>query len=125
MNAFPSLTALAASTLLGGCIIIDADERDLSSDLSPDRAYGTVYGAQVHQDEVSFQVSSNGCTDEDSFRTQTASQGARRFEVAIERVRADNCRAFIPGGVSLSYSFAELGLPEGADVTVLNPVRRR
>lgn len=117
--------ALAATALLGGCIIVDADEGDITTGFSHDGDLGTVYGATVFNDRVTFRVTSNGCTNESYFDTDVDSRSGNRFAVSIDRTRADNCRARLPEGVEVSYSFAELGLPDGADVTVLNPVRRR
>lgn len=125
MKASFILPTLAAATLLGGCIIVDADEGDISAAFADENNLGTVYGAAVHHDQVIFRVTSNGCTDESSFSTEISSRGGDRYTVSIDRKRADLCRALVPDGVEVSYSFAELGLPDGADVTVLNPIRRR
>lgn len=119
------LPALAAIALLGGCIIVDADEGDISASVTDDSRVGTVFAAAVHQNRVSFRVTSNGCTDKTYFDTDVDERSGDRFIVSIDRTKRDMCRAFLPEGVELSYSFAELGLPDGADVTILNRVRRR
>ncbi|MEO0714088.1 MAG: hypothetical protein AAFY37_09265, partial [Pseudomonadota bacterium] len=47
-----------------------------------------------------------------------------RYAVTVDREQADNCRALVPEGVTLVWSFAALGIPAGADVRIGNQVRR-
>lgn len=119
------LPVIAALPLLAGCVIIDANESDgLESDFAHSDA-GRVYGASVHPAHVVFQVTSNGCTDRSYFEVDVDHHGSNRYSLELDRIRPDRCRALVPEGVEVSWSFDELGLPRGAAVEIENPVARR
>jgi len=128
MKPIAALALMAATPLVAGCIIIDEDasDRDITADYvaSPQRL-GSVFGAEVGAGGVSFLVSSNGCTSEESFELDVEQTGAMSYRVAIERVQADRCDAPVEDGTRVRYDFDALGIPEGADVEIANPVRRR
>ncbi len=118
-----SLLALAS---LGGCIIIaDGDERNIRVSANDHDRSGTVFGAEILLDSVRFRVTSNGCTDKSDFAVSVDPDGNDEYELMLDRVAPDNCRALLPEGTVIEYSFSELGLPEGAAITIANPVRRR
>lgn len=72
---------------------------------------------------VRVRVPSKGCTTKDSFHVDVygAPDAGWAFEMALIRTHADNCRAMLPSGVELSWTKDELGLPDGADLRVVNP----
>ncbi|MAF57585.1 hypothetical protein [Ponticaulis sp.] len=111
-----------AAFLAAGCVIIDADSDGYSSHYSShdDR----VYSADVSGDTVTVRVPSNGCTDKSYFEVDVDREDHNTFYVEFEREREDHCRALMPEGVELVYSFSELGIPAGASVVIENPVGR-
>ncbi|MEL6244065.1 MAG: hypothetical protein AAFU66_10440 [Pseudomonadota bacterium] len=113
---------------LGGCVIAVGDghddDFDASYDYDFDERAGTVYGAEVLPDAVTFTVTSNGCTDETFMDVYVERIDDDRYAVTVDREQADNCRALVPEGVTLVWSFADLGIPAGADVRIGNQVRR-
>lgn len=118
-------SGLMALSLLGGCIIIDADDDGFRADFSTDRyEYGTVYGADVSGSSVAFIVSSNGCTDRSFFDFDILDHDGDVFEIGVRRVRQDRCKALVPDGVEIGWTYAEMGLPDGAEVIIHNRVRR-
>lgn len=70
-----------------------------------------------------FRVPSNGCTTRDDFEPQVtgSARGGWAFDMALTRVRPDECGVVPPTGVELSWTKDELGLPDGAQVRVVNP----
>ena len=74
-------------------------------------------------EEVRIRVPSNGCTTKDSFYPEVtgSAAGGWAFDLALIRVHADDCRAMLPTGVELSWTKDELGLPDGAELRVINP----
>ncbi|MEO9970929.1 MAG: hypothetical protein ABJG15_14125 [Hyphomonadaceae bacterium] len=119
------VTGLAALTLLGGCIIIDADDGHFRSDFnSGDHHYGTVYAADVSGQSVAFRVSSNGCSTRDFFDVDVISEHDDVYEIGVRRTRQDNCKALVPAGVEVGWTYSELGIPADAEVRVFNQVRR-
>ncbi|MEM9669461.1 MAG: hypothetical protein AAF950_11105 [Pseudomonadota bacterium] len=117
-------SAVLGIAMLGGCVIIDADDADFHSEFDYNDGYGTVYGADVVGGAVAFTVSDNGCTDKNFFDVRVFGEDEDEFEVGIKRVREDHCRAYNPEGKTFSWTFQELGIPSDAEVTVLNRVRR-
>ena len=112
------LSALALSPVfLSACIIVDADDH-VASNWDMDRDYGSLKGADV----AANQVSSNGCTTKDFIGADVRKQGEDRFSVGFFREKEDYCRAYLPEGVALTWSFEELGIPDGAEVTVRNKI---
>lgn len=120
--------AVAAAGLcagLSGCVIVDADVRE--SDW--DRASGAeiLLGAEVgvRAPEVSIVASSNGCTRKEHFTPDIDSKDdGRRFDVRFRRTVEDHCKALMPEGVRMTWSFAELGLPQGAEIRITNRIGR-
>lgn len=123
-----TLALLTAAPLLAGCIIIDDDgtSREFSSSYSvADERLGSVFGASVEADAVTFLVRSSGCTDETYFDVDVDRVSSGSYAVSIDRIRVDTCEANLPGGVAVTYTFDELNIPDGSSVSVRNPVRRR
>jgi hypothetical protein len=51
-------------------------------------------------------------------------RGNDRFDVGFRREVDDNCKALVPDGRSMTWSFAELGVPRNARVYIMNRVGR-
>ena len=118
-------SGLIALSMLGGCIIIDADDDGFRADFTTDRHhYGTVYGADVSGGSVAFIVSSNGCSDRSFFEVDVVDDDDDTFEIGIRRTRQDHCEATIPEGIEVGWTYAELGIPQNAEVIIHNKVRR-
>ncbi len=113
----------AAAATLGGCVIVSADVRE-RWDHNGD--FGTLYGAEVSQrgGEVTIIAHSNGCTQKEDFRFVLSDRGDDEFALGFRRENPDNCKALVPDGRRMTWSFAELGLPRDASVVILNPVGR-
>jgi hypothetical protein len=113
-----------ASLALGGCVVVDADVHDTGWDWDGD--FGYVLGADVSArgPEVSITAHSNGCTNKEDFRPVVRDRGEARFNVGFRRIREDNCKALMPEGRTMTWSFAELGIPRDARVMIMNPVGR-
>jgi hypothetical protein len=115
--------AALAATALGGCLIVDADVRETDWG---GFSGGLLYGAEVSvrgPAEVSIVAHSNGCTQKEDFHAEVHRDDGR-YRVRFERDRDDNCKAFVPEGKRMTWSFGELGIPEGAQVVVSNRVGR-
>lgn len=124
-----ALTGLAAAgaILSGGCVVAigNGEPKDnYTVGFSNGDGWGTVYGADVHTDSLILTVSDNGCTTKDFFDVEVRREDDDEFEVGFVRTREDFCGESNPDGAALVWSFSELGVPAGADVTILNRVRR-
>ncbi len=119
------VTVVASISLLGGCVIAvdgDGDHDAFEANWDLDREYSKLKGADVASDSVMARVSSNGCTTKDFIGADVRKTGEDRFSVGFYREKQDFCRALLPEGVALTWSFAELGIPDGAEVKVRNPI---
>lgn len=112
-----------AATMLSACVIVDADVRE--SDWGRG-GFGYLYGAEVSErdSEVTIIARSNGCTQKEDFDFVVRDRGDDEFDVGFRRDRPDNCKALVPDGRRMTWSFAELGIPRNARVMILNPVGR-
>ena len=118
-------SAAVALSLLGGCIIIDADDDNFRTSFDGAHSgYGTVFGADVSANSVAFLVTSNGCTERGFFDVDVKKEDDNAFEIGVRRIRQDHCEAVVPNGVEVVWTYAELGILEGAEVSVRNQVRR-
>ncbi|WP_343163126.1 hypothetical protein [Hyphobacterium vulgare] len=89
----------------------------------PETQIETVLGSRFIGDDILVvRVASNGCTQKGDFRVDV-SRRDNAYSILLERVREDYCRALMPNGVEIAFGFEELGVPQGAAVTVANPVR--
>ncbi|MGB3625434.1 MAG: hypothetical protein WA989_06395 [Henriciella sp.] len=114
--------AAAGIMALSGCVIaVDGDD-DVHTNWDMGHSYGTLKGADVSANSITARVSSNGCTTKDFIGTDVRRMGDDRFSVGFVREKDDYCRAMLPEGIALTWSFAELGIPEGAEVKIRNEI---
>jgi len=113
-----------AAAMLSGCVIVDADVRESHWGAHGD--FGYLYGAEVsgRDREITIIARSTGCTEKGDFDFVVRDRGDDAFDIGFRRERQDNCKALIPEGRRMTWSFAELGIPREARVMILNPVGR-
>ncbi|MGO4409682.1 MULTISPECIES: hypothetical protein [unclassified Brevundimonas] len=83
-----------------------------------------IHAAAFTRDLAVFWVSSNGCTskaDVKPFITRLRDSAV----ITLRRVDEDRCTDPKAEGVQLQWTFEELGLPPGAEVSVNNPYMMR
>jgi hypothetical protein len=118
-----TFTAFATLTLFtAGCVIVDADVKDLEARYSSDAE--RVYSAKIEDNTIAIRVAASGCTTKEFFEVDVDRKTDTRFEVEFERKRRDYCKMMQENGELLTWSFSELGLPDGATVSLVNPVGR-
>jgi hypothetical protein len=117
--------AAVSAAMLGGCVIVDAEVRDHGWSHGDD-GYGYLYGAEISDrgQEITILVHSNGCTERGDFDVDVDNRGDDRFHIGFQRVEKDNCKALVPEGRRLTWTYEELGLPRHATVLITNPVGR-
>lgn len=129
MNKVFIFTAGALLLLTTGCVIsIDGDDDpDFSSNFSyssSSSSFDSVYAADFSDNALTVTVSDNGCTTKEFFNIAVDHDGGNQFDLGLQRIREDFCKANNPDGVSIQWTYAELGLPDGAEVTLRNQVKR-
>jgi len=126
MKSLMKIGAVAMlASALGACVIVDADVEEGAFD-GHGRA-GLLYGAEVNPRgpaEISIIVHSNGCTQKEHFHADIDREDDNRYRVRFERTTEDRCKAFMPEGRRITWSFSELGLPSDARVVIANRIGR-
>ncbi|MFC5388220.1 hypothetical protein U0030_12190 [Brevundimonas bullata] len=125
MRLFPALAAVALLPLLGGCVIYSNEGGEKVSVMSDRVAVETETLEAVRKVDFDGQrlnvvVGSNGCTEASSFEVKI--KDGDPAELSLTRRTPDLCRAIVREGVTVSWTYAELGLTPGAAVRVLNPI---
>jgi len=125
MRLFPALAAAALLPLLGGCVIYSNEGGEKVSVMSDRVAVETETLEAVRKVDFDGQrlnvvVGSNGCTEASSFEIKI--KDGDPAELSLTRRTPDLCKALVREGVTVSWTYAELGLASGAAVRVLNPI---
>jgi len=68
-----------------------------------------------------FQVYSGGCTDKDDFKIVLDNQ-ANVTTLTLFRINPDYCKALLPFGRYITYTYEELNLRRRQPVQILNPL---
>jgi hypothetical protein len=126
MRLLPALAAVALLPLLGGCVIYSNEGGEkVSVNVSDQIAAKTEALEAVRKVDFDGQrlnvvVGSNGCTEASSFEVKI--KDGDPAELSLTRRTPDLCKAIVRDGVTVSWTYAELGLESGAAVRVLNPI---
>lgn len=75
-------------------------------------------GLTFNENGIVFQVASKGCTRKSDFEVELGEIDPA--ELTLLRMNEDTCELDVPYGVTLTYTYAELGLAEGQNYSVTN-----
>jgi len=119
------LAAAALLPLLGGCVIYSnegGEKISIVADQGTTRAEALEAVRKVDFDgqRLNVVVGSNGCTETSSFEVKI--KDGDPAELTLTRRTPDLCKALVAEGVTVSWTYAELGLERGQPVRVLNPI---
>jgi hypothetical protein len=122
------VAAAILSPLLAGCVVYESTGGDeiavrVGSQTTTAEAAPLESLRDVRFDggAVAVKVDSNGCTQASDFAVEVADGGT--VELTFTRENQDLCKALVPDGVELRWTYEELGLGAGKAVVVRNPVR--
>ncbi len=120
-GAIFTVCALAACATLdrGAAPVQSAEGAGETAAALPGRVEA-VHAAAIAQDQAVFWVASNGCTAKADL-TPIVRKGSDGAVLTLRRLKDDSCTQSLPEGVELRWSFQELGLEPGAQVSVENP----
>ena len=96
---------------------IATDVADWSGDVEQ------IYGMTADAEGITFQVFSGGCTNKEDFRVErfTSYPDGSPTQLLLVRLRHDLCRANLPYGTTINFSYDDLHLTNGDRFVVLNP----
>lgn len=118
------LAAAVIAPFLSGCVIYANDEGKTEVVRMSDAVSGQLEAVgqpRVDNGRLIVRVGSNGCTTLDSFEVQLTDAADGYTDVVVNRRSPDVCKALVPEGVELAWSFGTLGLPSDARLRLLNP----
>ena len=122
------ILAAAITPLLGACVIYDSDADDtvsvrVGSNTTTATAVPleTLRAVRFEPGALVVRADSNGCTSETAFAVHIADSDGPA-QISLTRQSPDLCKALVPDGVELRWTYAELGLASGEAAVVNNPV---
>ncbi|MGV9006804.1 MAG: hypothetical protein ACOH1H_08725 [Brevundimonas sp.] len=120
--------AAACLPLLTGCVIYADDSgetvmvrMDANSSITAEAAPETLRSVRFADGALVARVDSNGCTTAADFAVSVAEGDP--VDLTLSRTRPDLCKAIVPEGVELRWTYEELGLTSGQVVRIANPLR--
>ncbi|WP_292022338.1 MULTISPECIES: hypothetical protein [unclassified Brevundimonas] len=116
--------AVLAAPLLSACVIYDSSAgENVSVNVSRNDAppAEAIREARFADGALVVRVDSNGCTQASDFEVAVADNNP--VEITLRRTKQDLCRALVPNGVELRWTYADLGLDAGTPARILNPLK--
>jgi hypothetical protein len=71
---------------------------------------------------IAVTVQTGGCTKKADFEVSAGPVSNGKATVELHRTKPDTCKGNFPDGLKLQYSWAELNLPQGTQLSVTNPL---
>lgn len=106
--------------LLSACALLGPSDQptvalaDLPGQMEP------VHAAVIAQNQAVFWVTSNGCTAKDDL-TPVVRRSHGETVITLRRLKQDLCTVPVRNGLEVRWTFEEMGLPDGARVSIENP----
>ncbi|RYG19318.1 MAG: hypothetical protein EON96_03230 [Caulobacteraceae bacterium] len=116
--------AALVAPLLSACVIYDNDAGENVSvnvtrnDAPPAEA---IREARFANGALVARVDSNGCTQASDFELSVSDNTPT--EITLRRTKPDLCKALVPNGVELRWTYADLGLEPGTPARILNALK--
>lgn len=116
--------AVLSAPLLAGCVIYSNESGEnvrvnVSDKATP--ASEAIREARFADGGLVARVDSNGCTQASDFEVLV--NDGSPAEITLRRTKEDLCKALVPEGVELRWTYADLGLEPGAPARILNPLK--
>jgi hypothetical protein len=117
--AVPGAVAGLALLLSACALLRPADQpaavvADLPGQMEP------VHAAVIAQNQAVFWVTSNGCTAKGDL-TPVVRRSHGETVITLRRIKEDRCTVPVRNGLEVRWTFEEMGLPDGARVSIENP----
>ncbi len=96
--------------------------------LSKDIGIVVLRAVEIKEHKVFIRVNSSGCTDKKTIEAKVVKKDGvdkevPHYEITFIRNKPDNCKAFLPEGVSLEYDVQkDLNIKMPYTVSILNPI---
>jgi hypothetical protein len=117
----------AVTPLLAACVIYDSEAGETvvvrvgGASEAVSLGSETLRAVRFEGGALVVRADSNGCTAAADFAVAISEGDVT--DITLTRQSPDLCKALVPDGVELRWTYAELGLEAGDAVRVTNPVR--
>lgn len=119
-----------APLMLGGCVVYASSGGETTSvrvgsnvaTVLSEEPLEAIHSARFADGRAVVRVASNGCTRKEHFEVRLSAAGQSPVEMAVIRTEPDHCRALVPDGVELAWTYADLALTPGETVRLANPL---
>ena len=71
---------------------------------------------------IAVTVATGGCTRKADFEVTSSAVSGGKATVELRRTKPDTCKGNFPDGLKLQYTWAELNIPEGTQLSLKNPL---
>jgi len=110
---------LLLATLVSACAVMPARQQVAAVEMPGQLE--AIHAAALTKDLAVFWVSSNGCTQKGDLQPVVVNHRGDASVITLRRIAEDRCQTPLDDGVELMWSFEELGIKPGAQVSVDNP----
>jgi hypothetical protein len=120
------LTAALIAPLLTGCLVYASESGEtttttLASTHITAEPLEALREARFDGRRLTVRADSNGCTDSTHFEVSVVA--GEPAAITLRRVAPDLCKALVPDGVVLSWTYDELELEAGGAARLVNPLK--
>lgn len=107
-------------------LINQLDVAKIKQQLQVDSKAEVLLGSKITAEEIELTVASGGCTQKEDFSIDInqATAGQATTVLTVRRHKRDDCKAWLPEGVTIKFSKKELGLNKAAEITLSNKTRQ-
>jgi len=90
--------------------------------IGAERTEEVLMGVNITAKEIELHVVSRGCTNKESFSIEVDKgiTGKPPYAIRVYRVKPDDCKAFLPEGVTVKFSKDELSLSGIFEMSLTN-----
>jgi hypothetical protein len=113
-----AMSYLTRCMLVAASVLLPLGER-ARAELAP---LAELLAAEATEDGLTLTVPTGGCTKKSDFELTSSPAKNGAAVVEVRRLTPDVCKGNFPDGLKLSFSWAELKLPEHTKISVKNPV---
>jgi hypothetical protein len=106
--------------LLSACALLKPADHSATAMADLPGQMEPVHAAVIAQNQAVFWVTSNGCTAKGDL-TPVVRRSHGETVITLRRIKEDRCTVPVREGLEVRWTFEEMGLPDGARVSIENP----
>lgn len=114
LNFKPKLIAILLAANFAAASAIAADSKE-----------EVLLGVKITAENIELTVASGGCTKKEDFSIEVNKRTEEQspYVLTVRRNTRDECKAWLPEGVTVKFSKEELNLNEAREITITNKIK--